>query len=527
MIDGPIQSAAGDYCGLVETMQFAQQMRPLYASDEEYQAALDTLMTSQLGADWRQQVQHQEEQLAAHGSQLLTQMAQLMDLPGNHPMRPELDRFIEETLADPAAQAAISFALRMDPGLAQGATGERLLALFATPGLGENERALAVEFGNAYIAATTSQALALINSNDPASITEAQAQIGALDDPQLAAVLGVPTGSLTSAVGALQAALPGLTSGDEADVTAAATSLGNSLNGIPGFSEDDAAGQVFRGMAVSASGSAYINANDLQLDDPRVESLLDQVIGNLDFLKGTSFTAKALLGAAINGGLVNSTGFIRGFGLGNTLTGRLLGVVGIATNSWNAFKAFGEGDVGNGLLHTGVAGGTLAGLLGAGTVIGPIGWAIAAVSFIGLGLSADAEHRNRFETEQMRDFLAASGLSDVAAAELYNTTGGSVSPIPFLLHYADQQGLSVEQTIQWLNGLAANDQLSDTVALAHRTIDESGGDGTGLPATNDGDAELQVQLNGDARWQILISHAPTSLTQFDLMLETAGIPTPG
>lgn len=527
-VHGTIQGHAEDYYGLVETLQFAQQMRPLYGSDAEFEAALDTLMRDKIGDDWQVQVESAQQALATDGSRLLGQLQQFMALPADHPLRVEVDALVNDILADPAAQAAIGFALRSDPSLVQGRSGELLLEMFATPGLDAGARGLAVEFGNAWISARTGPALAALDPADPASIAEFERQLSALDDPRLAAALGVDPAALEGAVAALVEAAPAL-AGDQAQQQAAQRTLNGALNDIDGFSADDAAGQVFRGLALSASGSAFMNANDLQVDDPRVETFLDAAIGNLEFMKGANFSAKALIGVAVNAEVIAGGSLVGKYGLGNAGVGRLLAAVGIASDTWQAIQAFGDGDVPGGVLHATAAGGVLAGLLGAGTWLGPVGWAVAALSYVGLGALEQARHNNRFETDAMREFLAASNLSDAAAAELFNTTGNAVSPVPFLLHYAQQQGLSVEQAIAWFNTLADSGELKFVVELAHRTIDAAGDDGTGLPATHESDAELERELAapGANIVGIVLSHEPASCAQLDMLLEAADIPLPG
>lgn len=525
-IDGPITGRAEDYYALVETLQFAQQMRPLYGSDEEYQAALDALMSGELGADWQDQIEAAQQALATDGTRLLGQLQQFMALPADHPLRPEVDRLVQDVLADPVAQAAIGFALRADPTLSQGRSGELLLDLFSTPGLDAGGRALAVEFGNSYIGAETGVALTELDPGDPASVAAFEAQVAGLDDPRLAAILGVEPGALGEAVAALADAAPAL-AGDPDQQAAAQRTLNLALNGIDGFGADDPAGQVFRGLALSASGSAYMNANDLQVDDPRVETLLDSAIDNLEFLKGANFSAKSLIGVAVNAELIPAGSVVGKYGLGNVGAGRLLAAVGIASDTWQAVQSFRDGDPGSGALHLTAAGGTLLGVLAAGTWAGPVGWAIAAVSYIGLGAIAQAQHNNRFETDGMKAFLAASGLSDAAAAELFNTTGDAVSPVPYLLHYAASHGLDPEAAMAWLNGLAESGELKFVVEIAHRAIDASGDDGTALPATADSDAELDAQFRSGTPLTILLTHAPESLAQMDRLLEEADIARPG
>lgn len=509
-VDMVMRGDAAELYELTEALMFAQEMRPLFNSDAAYQAALDELMTETLGADWQGQINAQQDVLAGHGSRLLNQLGQYMALPEGHGLRPEVDAFIGEMLNDPVAQAAISMALRQDPSLAQGHQGEAMLELFAIDGLDGNARMLAAEFGNLYIATHAGESISALDASDPATFEAADAQLAALDDPRLAAALGVEPGALTDSIAALREGLPGL-GGDEAQRGAAQRTLNNALNDIPGFAADDPAGQIFRGLAVTASGSALINANGLSLDDPRVESLIDHAMDNLEFLKGANFSGKSLISVAVGLDLVSGNNFIGKYGLGNTLTGRLFAAVGIAGDSWNAYQAFQDGDAGRGALHVTAAGGAVAGIIGAGTWLGPVGWAVAAISYIGLGAMSRAEHNNRFETAEMRDFLAASGLSDTAAAELYNTTGSAVSPVPLLLEYGQHHGLDAQQTVAWLNSLSG-DELSRLVRVTHASLDRMDDGQAVLPDTHDSDGATLEQLE---MFGIHVLPLPDSWAQFD------------
>lgn len=509
-IDRSISSDAGELYQLTETLRFAQDMRPMFNSDAQYEAALDELMTESLGADWQEQIQAQQDIMAGHGSRLLNQLGQYMEVPADHALRAEVDAFIGEVLNDPLAQAAISMALRQDPSLATGHQGEAMLELFSIQGLDGNAQALAAEFANLHIATHTGEAVSALDANDPATFDAADAQIAALDDPRLAAALGVAPEALTDAIDAMRESLPGL-GGDEAQRAASQRTLNNALNAIPGFASDAAAGQIFRGLAVTASGSALINANGLSLQDPQLETLIDHAIDNLEFLKGANFSGKSLISVAVGLDLVPGNNFIGKYGLGNTLTGRLFAAVGIAGDSWNAYQAFQDGSPGRGTLHVTAAGGALVGILGAGSWLGPVGWAVAAISYIGLGAVGRAEHNNRFETSEMRDFLAASGLSDAAAAELYNTTGSAVSPVPFLLEYGQRHGLEVSQTVAWLNSLSS-DELSQLVRITHQSLDRLDDGRISLPETHESDESKLEQLDLFGEHVLPV---PDSYAQFD------------
>ena len=519
----PIQPAAAEYYELVETLQYAQQMYPLFESDAEYVAAVDELMTETLGADWQARIQAKEAELAEHGTGLLMQLSQLSALPADHPQRAEADAFIASVLNDPAAQIVIGIALQQDPSLAEGPIGEALLDVFSVPGLEPGAQAIAAEYANLYIAVQTGDAIGGLDGSDPATIAAADARIAALDDPRLAAALGVESEQLTGAITELRQSLPGLASDDPATRESAQRSLNNALNAIPGFTLDDPAGQILRGVALAATGSAMVNSQGLNFDDPRLESLLDIAIGNLKFGSGANFTAKSLLAASVNGGLLSGKSLPGSYGMApGNIAGRLLAGVGVLVNGWNAINAFSEGDTAVGALHVTTIAGTAAGIFGAGSWLGPVGWAAAAVSVVGLGIIENTRHNNRFETQDMQDFLAASGLSDDAAAVLYDTTGNAVSPVPFLLHYAAAHGLSPQETVSWLNQLAADGQLGSVVGLAHRAIDASGGDGTGIPATHLTDAEVAEHYLPHA---VVLSDAE-SLAQMDMKLEVLGIPLP-
>lgn len=520
----PIQPAASEYYNLVETLQFAQQMYPLFDSDEAYVAAVDELMTETLGEDWQTQIETHESELAEHGTGLLMQLSQLAALPADHPQRAEADAFIAGVLNDPAAQIVIGMALQRDPSLAQGPMGEALLDVFSVPGLEPGAQAIAAEYANLYIAVQTGDAIGALDGSDPDTIAAADARIAALDDPRLAAALGVEPEQLSGAITELRASLPGL-AGDTATRESAQRTLNSALNGIPGFTTGDPAGQIFRGVALAATGSALINSQGLDFQDPRLESLLDVAMGNLKFVSGANFTAKSLLAVSVNGGLLSGKSLPGSYGMApGNVPGRLLAGVGVVVNGWNAINAFSEGDVAVGSLHATAVAGTAAGIFGAGTWLGPVGWAAAAVSIIGVGLIENARHNNRFETPEMRDFLAASGLSDEAAAALYDTTGNAVSPVPFLLHYAAAHGLSPQEAVAWFNQLAADGHLGSVVKLAHYAIDASDGDGTGIPATHPSDAE--VAENMEFLPHAVVLSETRSLAQMDMQLEVLDIPPP-
>src|SRR5690606_36484842 len=257
--------------------------------------------------------------------------------------------------------------------------------------------------------------------------------------------------------------------------------------------------------------SALINANGLSLQDPQLETLIDHAMDNLEFLKGANFSGKSLISVAVGLDLISGDNFIGKYGLGNTLTGRLFAAVGIAGDSWNAYQAFQDGNPGRGTLHVTAAGGALVGILGAGSWLGPVGWAVAAISYIGLGAVGRAEPNNRVETSEMRDFLAASGLSDDAAAELYNTTGNAVSPVPFLLEYGQHHGLDASQTVAWLNSLS-RDELSQLVRITHKSLDRLDDGVISLPGTHESDAGKLEQLEMFGEHVLPV---PDSYAQFD------------
>lgn len=510
-----IRPDAASLFELTETPRFAQDMHPLFGTDAEYETALDQLMGDTLGPDWKEQIGAQQDVLAGHGSLLLNQLGQYTALPADHALRPEVDRFIHDILGDPLAQVSISMALRRDPSLAEGHMGEAMLELFAIEGLDAGGQALATEFANLYISVHAGTAVAGLDGGDPLTIRTADARLAALDDPRLAAALGVEADDLGAAVAAMRDSLPGL-AGDDAQQGAAQRTLNIALDGIAGFSSDAAAGQVFRGLALTASASALANAGDLRFDDPRVESALGQAIETLGFAIGTGhdIASEIVLLARHFDQIPEGSLLGRYANFADSPGMKLLSAVGVVTDSWNAIQAFGEGDIAIGSLQTLAVGGGVLGLVGgswAGAWAGPVGLAAVLIAGGAIYFIEKTRHSNRFETPEMRDFLAASGLSATAAGELYDTTGSAVSPVPFLLEYGERHGLDAGQTVGWLNSLSG-DQLSQLVRITHKALDGLGTDASGFPETHDTDESKLPQVEA---FGVHVLPVPDSYTQFD------------
>lgn len=455
-LSGDIQA----YVALTEQYYFALQMRPTFASDADFNAALSTLMTQQLGADWQQQIDQATQALAAEGGRLLGQIMQLQ----------QFDLAANGLLNDPEAQFAISLALSNNPALTTGPQGQQLLEAFAAIGLsgapgptGESPHPLAALAAEAYVRNN-----ALLPMSDPALTPETRLQLleqAMANNAALAQLLGTNVAQLNAFISDL-ASLPlpaqGVPPGPEM-----AEALQGVVDGVNELGLSADSNRVFRGLALGFSLSNTWDAVGGFYDDPSFASGIGLLVDVAGLgVSGAEFaTAMRLL---------PESAFFTGLG-------RALYVVGAGMAALDALGRIGAGDWAGASLNGVIAGG----LLYAGASGGPAGIVVAAVAQIAL-LGYDSwrqtQYSNRFQNEAQRDFLAASVFGPVVAAALYDTSGNAASPVPMILNYCSGQGLTLEQTAAYLNYLAQQKLFFDGNALnvfrdgVHRRLDKNGSD---------------------------------------------------
>lgn len=513
---GPAEGAVAEYADLTEQYYFALQMRPLFADDASFEEAMDVLMTEALGDDWSAQVDQAQAALVAEGRTLLLRLDQF----GHDP------DIVALIANDPNAQFAISMALAADPALIRGEAGVRLLEVFAANGVVGADNPLAAIAVDAYLRVNVHQPL-----TDPSLAPDARAGLveQAMDHDVLARVLGADS----DAYAALVADLSRLAAGEGVDVDAGGSSLEASalfletIDRIDGLGLSPDMNRLLKFGAFGVTALSTGESLDRFLDDPGAGTGFELLIDAADL--GVS-------GAEV----MRSHGLLGGRSALVNAGQRFLFVVGAGVSTLDAFERIGDGDWAGAGLNGVIAGG----MVHAAFAGGPAGVGAAAVAqvvLIGYDGWRTAQHNNRFENDAQQAFLAASLLDDDTAAVLHDTSGGAVSPVPFLLRYSEFGGLSVEQSIAYLNSLST-EQLTLVRQASHHTLDELGGDPGAFAASDaDDDAAFQAALDESGiSPENVYEHAPAvdpsngrdvdgnpvTAAQFDALLARIGIPTP-
>ncbi len=488
--------------------------------------------TKEKGPAWQQQTQALRDKLAEDGTGLLTQMRQLQSLP------PELagkqgqaDALVDKVMNDPKSQLAISVALQQRPQLSSGAEGQATLNFFAQAKLGDSARKMGQEFATAYVKSNVLGKLNDIDRSNPASLQQARDTVAQLKDGRLAKLLGVKPADMDKAISSLEKAMP--QAGDTVEQTADRLKkldedldkLG-SATGMKAFDKSTLPGQLLRGIGFAAAGAGFINSLNKANEDPSLKNVLKTFV---DFA-GLGQKASEL---ALGTGLASEGSLVGNFGGGAKIAGRvgageLLGGVGALFDVWNAADAFSQHDPTAGVLYgTGAAGGLLA-AFGSGSMAGPIGIGLVAVSVAGLAYYNHVKNANAHENDVSAHFLGHSGLDAPTAKALVDQSGDGYSPVPALYAYGASKGLNQAQTATWLDRLQAGGQLGTLRDEVHHMLDTADGDVGKLQGGSAADKDYYQQLKPryGARGMRLPEPQPRNLAQLDSWMRQHGIATP-
>jgi len=517
---GEARTSVEDYAQLTEQYFYALSMRPYFLGDDEaFEAALEVLMSGELGDDWQAQIDTAQEAMADEGAALLTRLRQFRGS----------DDVVQTILDDPASVMAIGTALIADPSLVQGDNAQPLLELCAELGIVGADHPLAAVVVDAYI---RNNVLAPMGDADLSPQQRADAIEAALvGNDALAQVLGVGD-SDSDAYAALTEDLSALAlAGSPVEFDAASGTVevsggfGNVIDEISGLDLAPDMVRILKGAALGIAGVGLVDATMDFVDEPSLDAAMAALVDAAGVgVAGGEFVV-AMRGLP-ESGLLNAAN-------------KFLYVLGMGSATLDAFDRLGQGDwVGAGL-NAAIAGG----LFQAAVAGGPIGVSIAAgaqvVLFAYDGWRA-ALHNNRFENDAQRDFLAASGLSEEAAGILFDTSGEAQSPMPLLMRYCELSGLTIEEAVEYINSLPEDGLRALRQAIHHTTDDMDGGidDFAASDAQDDADFDEQLDESGlspdtysesDPTFDLLSGipvDRPDTAAQLDALLRRIGVRTP-
>ena len=202
------------------------------------------------------------------------------------------------------------------------------------------------------------------------------------------------------------------------------------------------------GQAGSA-GEIQAKLAELSREPGLAESL---GLSQKDFDAATTEIGKATLAGDVS--LKTLEGLAGGNAAKLASLGKLAGNVGGALSALGLANDVKRGDVLGGILNGGALAGSFFG--------GPAGWTAATVltaARLGLDQYRAVQQANQTETPAGQAFLRGLGYSEKAAEQLINNTGSGQSAVSLLQRYTGELGLSREDSIRFINHLAANDRF--------------------------------------------------------------------
>ncbi len=483
---------------------------------------------------WRDEADRLKQQLVDDGEKLLNQMRDLHNLPPElQGHRAEVDALYGKITEDPSARMAIRLALEQRPELTGETQSKKLFDVFTNAKLGDQGRKFAMELGTAYVKHQVLPQLEHLDPNNPASVQRAKDAIDKLENPRFAAAYGLKPEDMKKAVGLLKQSMP--QPGETREAAAARVQKLDakldemrSAGGVKAFDKSTKIGQSLRIVGFGLSAVGLMKSINAQRDDPSLKNELRVLVDSAGLTQKMSELALA-------DGMVTEESWVGKFGsapmVGRYGAAELIGGLGAVLDAWNAYEDFKEDDTTGGLLwSTSAIGGAVA-TFGAGSIAGPIGIGLVVVATVGIAMHNQAEVANAHDNDDAARFLehADGGLDKATAKALVDQSFEGHSPVPVLYAYAQQKGLTREQTAQWLNGLQASGQLDDVKRQVHPMADSVDGHPNRIASGSKEDLTFyqdRYAPSSGPRPAPPPEQAPQSYAQLDSWLRFHGIPVP-
>ncbi len=487
--------------------------------DEDRQRAINGYLEGK-DEQWHDDLERMQNDIASTGSNLLFMQQRISESPH---LSESSEQKIEAVAATDDFEAAIQFGLQTNPDAFFGDDSnidvDRAITFLDGVGAANSSGSLSRAFTNAYIQNTVIQAVANADSlNDPRSYAQATEALDELR-PTLYNIPGASEADVDAAIDGFNTLLSDLrdtqVSGTEDLGTAyeeAFKKFESQLEDASIFGPDRPLGKSFRVLGVSAGVIAAKDSFGQLAQDP---TYWNGFVAAVDGLSLVQDGGEVL----IDLGHLSDDGAFAGKVVLNENLGKALGVAGLAIGSYGVYKDFQEGNHATAAWGAGgVVGGGIA--LGGSALsvawAGPVGLAIGLIAFGGSFLGAKVDASNQFTGDAAREFFEDAGFEEHAAQALADRSGDGHSPVPILIKYGAENGLSVPETIDWINSLS-KDQLDWVRDRFHYTLDKIDGDLSDFQATH----------VDDSQWISIGYTGPISATHADWVLRDRGIPVPG
>lgn len=456
-------------------LQFLIDNAGSHASPEALAGAVDAYIAER-SPEWREDYRALRADLAQQGERLLRAQAAILEGAPAHRQA----ALLELLNASSDAQFAISIALAENPGLV---AEPELVALrngmADAAGLGTNSAKLMQALGTAYLQQQLAHALdAGINRSGGPNGALVIANLKGLRDEGLAKALGLSPTMLKDAIDQLDDLEKKIAS---REITTAAqmrtyidTELRGNVEKSKAFSPDTPVGRIFVGLTAILAGVTFWATT---------ESTIENGIGR-DFFAATvaGLTVGQQGSQFFNGiGVASDASRIGQFAK-NADFARMLGFMGAGIAGIDAVREFGKGHPVEGSLFAFSAFANSFGLVRAGSragIWGTVAGTAAAIVSTGILIDRQRDEANQYENAQARGFLQDLGYSEEAAEILSNNAGNGASPVPVLMRWAAEDGLSPSQTVAFFNDLVARDgggtRLAEIRDRIHDALEENEG----------------------------------------------------
>jgi len=490
-------------------------------TQEELRTAIDEYVGNQRD-DWAADHQANFDRLAAHGMNVFRQQEMLGAVT-------HLTQDGDEKLSEAASQAAFetsgNFFLNSGLVATSGVDLDAAIGFVGTLKLAKGTAALSRSIANTHIQEGLRGALSGLDRNDPASLRNGANALRTISSERVARALGTDPEDLAAGMDALAGMLDdGRTPPGE--LVTRIDSFEDEIKKLDTLPANSPVGFAIRSAGVVLGGITTYGSVEDFLKDPSLGTAFSASVDGTGLAQTLAATGTDFLNAADDANAVTRFG-------SNRALQRYLGGAGLALSVPGIYNNLADGDyIQAGLGGLSLGGGTVAWFAARGTVFGPkgavVGTAIGTVAGVlsmGYGHLQRVGASNDYVDEAARDFFSHAGLDNDATRALADRSGEGFSPIPILMAYAAEHGLTQEESIAWLNSLD-KDELDTMRDAFHRTLDKTDGDiDAFINAASGGQDELDA-LERRGRRNPHFVGTPTNLSTADYILEQQNIPLP-
>jgi len=491
--DSPLASAVSAFGQHTEELNYYITFASDETPSEDLQAAIEQYIDDKnkewLADDdrqgtWESELERLESDLADHGATLLLTRDLLSEYAHLTPSGESDLAAVADNESDNFAVAA-SIALDSDEQehaeILSQVDIDSALEYFGTLKNVNRATGLSTKLVNWQLNSVVATSIGEVVADDPQSIANARDAINSLRTERFAEVLKIDGGleELNSALDALEETLPDGSPIPPEKIAERFEAFEQKLGGIKSFSDADSALGAFADIGFYRTSVDFATSLGYEPSDSAI---------------GRFGTSKAV--------------------------GKGLAIAGVAWSAYGVAKDIKDGEYAQaGLGAIGVGGAALPFLTSAAWA-SPVSAVIAVGVVLGTYQLNRVQDSNKFTGEDARNFLGELGFDDDAARALADRSGKKHHVVDALIEYGKLNGLSYQESIDWVNSLD-KDQIDYVRDRFHHYLDDTGGSLENFNESNESDADI-INIYESTP----IQREPTSAAVADWILEQRDIPRP-